>query len=539
MADNYVVRLLGEMRRPRVVSEDISMPVSSPTAHPMRTLFGMLPEFHGEYSGLILASMTLSGIEGVLHPLLLKEIFDQGVVRHNFHRFVTLALLYLCFGLLVNLLGTATSLWTKSFENRVVKALMPRLLTAYYRGEYSDVLAKGQGYFINRVLGDIREGVVPLLGFIQSTISQIVLLMASILVLLYLSWRACVILAVFIPLSAGLGTLLRRRVRELTTKEREQDGSVLSYLSKVLGAFRMIREFDLLDRTIKGMNGHLEDYLATVYKRYRVLRLFQGFNDSVMVISDFLALFVGALFVLKGALSFGAYLAFINTFWRTVTALVQLLSRVADYHSLSAIVTRLIDFISISANVYYGDGASASAQRLKFSYKNLAVLESFSLQIAPGEKVLVMGPNGSGKTTLVNILSGYLAPSEGTVILPQKISSIALPILFPPLKIRDLPIDTSLLAAFDLANEGVLEAMADELSAGQQQKLAIALALTQEAELYIFDEPLACLDEKSKKTALHLLFSRTKGKALVLIMHEASAAGRELFDSVVHVTPAV
>lgn len=171
--------------------------------------------------------------------------------------------------------------------------------------------------------------------------------------------------------------------------------------------------------------------------------------------------------------------------------------------------------------MYYRKGRSLSLDNVKFSYGSTPVLEDFSLQLSPGEKVVIVGPNGSGKTTLAYILSGYLAPFEGDVVLPEKISSVTLPILFPPLQVKELVRDVQLLSAFRLQEQTVLDAFADELSAGQQQKLAIALALSQEANLFVIDEPLANLDRESRDTAMNLILERTKGKTLILVMHGA------------------
>jgi ATP-binding cassette subfamily B protein len=147
---------------------------------------------------------------------------------------------------------------------------------------------------------------------------------------------------------------------------------------------------------------------------------------------------------------------------------------------------------------------------------------------------VLVGPNGCGKTTIANILSGYLAPSQGEMVLPDRISSVTLPILFPPLKVKDLVTDTNLLAAFRLRDREVLESYADELSAGQQQKLALSLALSQDADLYIIDEPLANLDPESRGAAIKLILDKTYGKTLVLVMH-GSEEYHTLFDRVIKI----
>jgi ATP-binding cassette subfamily B protein len=107
-----------------------------------------------------------------------------------------------------------------------------------------------------------------------------------------------------------------------------------------------------------------------------------------------------------------------------------------------------------------------------------------------------------------------------------------LPISFPPLQVKDLVEDTSLLSQFRLRDPAVLDAFADELSAGQQQKLALSLALAREADLYIIDEPLANLDPESKEIAMNLILERTKEKTLILVMH-GSEEYHKLFDRVI------
>ncbi|HEX7288427.1 MAG TPA: ABC transporter ATP-binding protein [Candidatus Angelobacter sp.] len=503
----------------------------------LKVFFELLGGFKFEYCSIVLLSSLLSGTEGVVHPLLIKAIFDEGVIKGSFRRFLVLVVSYLVFSLLINLFNAASAFWSKSFENRLVKMMSRRMLQSFYEKEYASILKSGQGYFINRVYGDVREGFIPLLSLVQLTVKQSVLLVCFSLVLLYLSWKAFLFLLAIIPISAAVGALLGRRIKALTSQEREQEGAVLSVLSKALGAFRMARTFHLVSRTVDVFDDRLKEYLSTSYRRYKVTRLFTTLNDVTMVVSDFLSMFVGALFVLRGALSFGGFLAFVNTFWRAVTTLMQLFNRMADFHTVSAIIDRITTFLSSPGELYYLKDGLPSVSNISFAYGDAPILKDFSFRLSAGEKVVIVGPNGSGKTTLANILSGHLASSQGEVFLPDRISSVTLPIAFPPLKVKDLPSDPGLLSVFSLCDPAVQEAFADELSAGQQQKLALALALSQEADLYIIDEPLANLDPESRDTAINLMLERTKDKNLIVVMH-GSEQYHKLFDRVVRVRAA-
>ncbi|HET9364992.1 MAG TPA: ABC transporter ATP-binding protein, partial [Candidatus Angelobacter sp.] len=470
---------------------------------------------------------------GLFHPLLVRSIFDQVVVKHDFKHFVFLIIIYLTFGVFITITTTATALWSKSLENQIVQNLSGRLLTSFYQQEYASILTNGYGYYISRISGDIRDGLVPLLSLIQTIINQAVLLAALSFVLVYLSWKAFLFLAAIIPVASVAGALLGKRIKKLTAKEREQEGSVLATLAKALSAFRMVKNFQLLGKTVHLFDNKLGDYLSTSYQRYRITRLFQGLNGLITVLCDFLSLFVGALFVLKGALTFGGYLAFVNAFWRAVGALTQLFKSVPDLHSFGAILTRIVSFLAFSSAAYYQSGPEPSIKDVGFSYGDRKILTELSLRLSPGEKVVIVGPNGSGKTTLANILSGHLAPYEGKVVLPERIRSITLPISFPPLKVKDLVTDAEVLSEVGL-DGAALELWADELSAGQQQKLAISLVLSQEADLYIIDEPLANLDPDSRDKMIDLILKTTKEKTLVMIMHGAEEHHKR-FDRVIRI----
>jgi ATP-binding cassette subfamily B protein len=373
---------------------------------------------------------------------------------------------------------------------------------------------------------------VPLLALIQATVQQAVLMLSLLLVLVYLSWQAFLLLLAIIPISSGIGVVLGRRIKTLTSQEREQEGVVQAILIRALTAFRMVKSFNLVPVTAPVVDRRLGEYLSTTYQRNRLTKVFQGLNDLTMVTSDFLSMFVGALFVLKGALSFGGYLAFVNTFWRAVTTLMQIFNRLAEFQTYGPITERIASFLSTRTEQYHRTGSSPSVSNIEFAYNGKPILKNFSLQLAPREKVVIVGPNGAGKTTLANVLSGYLAPSCGEIILPERISSVALPISFPPLKVKELVSDSSLLIAFALDDPTVLEACADELSAGQQQKLALSLTLAKDADLYIIDEPLANLDPESRDTAINLILERTKEKNLILIMH-GSEEYHERLDRVI------
>ena len=147
----------------------------------------------------------------------------------------------------------------------------------------------------------------------------------------------------------------------------------------------------------------------------------------------------------------------------------------------------------------------------------------------PGERILIQGPNGSGKSSLAHIISGLLEPQSGelTTFPLSDISAIIQPLEFIPGSVRDnvsFAVSEKQKATFEnLAGAFDIEQYLDkdplELSSGQRKKLEIIMGLTKEANIYIFDEPLAGIDVESKEKVMAQIMDNTEDKILVVIMH--------------------
>ena len=195
-------------------------------------------------------------------------------------------------------------------------------------------------------------------------------------------------------------------------------------------------------------------------------------------------------------------------------------------------------------------------------------IPAFTLQ--PGETVFLKGPSGSGKTTLLGLLGGVQRAQRGHIrLLGQDLAALSASArdrfrvdhtgyifqqfnLLPFLSVREnveLPcrfsrlraerarqrhgsIDTAAAALLDHLGlrADLLGRRADELSIGQQQRVAAARALIGQPELVIADEPTSALDFDAREAFLQLLFAecRAAGASLLFVSHDQSLA--PLFD---------
>jgi tungstate transport system ATP-binding protein len=177
-------------------------------------------------------------------------------------------------------------------------------------------------------------------------------------------------------------------------------------------------------------------------------------------------------------------------------------------------------------------------------YGSTEALQSVSLSIAAGERVALIGPNGSGKTTLLRVLNGLIEPSAGTVQRPATTRQTLLfqrPYMLRTTAQRNVALGLWLRGArwrdaCKQANEALarvgLAALAERnaraLSAGQQQRLALARAWVSASDVLLLDEPTASMDSDARREVEALLGEFTAGRlqTLVFSSHALELVGR-------------
>ncbi|NGN64844.1 ABC transporter ATP-binding protein [Streptomyces sp. A7024] len=206
-----------------------------------------------------------------------------------------------------------------------------------------------------------------------------------------------------------------------------------------------------------------------------------------------------------------------------------------------------------------------AARALTLAYDERVVVESLDVDIPDGKVTVVVGPNGCGKSTLLRALGRLLKPRGGSVLLDGRelaklpTKQIARTVGLLP----QSPTAPEAITVGDLVGRGrqphqswwqqwseadeaaVTTAMAhtditelaerpvDELSGGQRQRVWIAMALAQETDLLLLDEPTTYLDISHQVEVLDLIRQlavpgerRPHGRTVVAVLHDLNQAAR-------------
>ena len=215
-------------------------------------------------------------------------------------------------------------------------------------------------------------------------------------------------------------------------------------------------------------------------------------------------------------------------------------------------------------------GTALEARALVKDFRGFRATNEVDLQIREGEIHAIIGPNGAGKTTLFNLLSGFLRPTSGEVLLfgeridtlpPHAIvrrglsRSFQISSVFPTMTVREnvlvalgsptpLPgqfwTPLSRLEALGPRADEILERvglgaahdrLAADLSHGEKRQLEIGISLTQDPRVLLLDEPTSGMGSEGIARVIALVRQVARGRTVVLVEHNMSVVA-ELADRI-------
>ena len=205
--------------------------------------------------------------------------------------------------------------------------------------------------------------------------------------------------------------------------------------------------------------------------------------------------------------------------------------------------------------------AAIELRGVEKSFGNVAIIRNINLSVAQGERHALIGPNGAGKSTTFNLISGYMAPSSGSVLLRGQIISG-----LPPYQINRRGLSRSFQVTNVFANMSVWENLrcavlwatghryafwknidnlpevrdrtaqiladinlterrdvpAGLLTYAEQRALEIGITIAGGADVILLDEPTAGMSHAETERAVALIGRLTEGRTLLIVEHDMS-----------------
>ncbi len=302
-----------------------------------------------------------------------------------------------------------------------------------------------------------------------------------------------------------------------------------------------------------GLMGRVEGIRLNWWQLMRFTKRLTFMTVGYDQIADIFPILVAAPRYFSGAISLGVLTQIGNAFGQVQGSLSWFIESYGQVATWKATVDRLLTF---QAALDTAEAAGTRAERIEIerngfhavraNHLNLAlpnghtVVSDLSIDVEPGDRLLIDGPTGVGKSTLFRAIAGIWPYGNGQIEMPADARPLFLPqrpyipigslrdaVAYPAegAHFTDAEVSEALTAVGLHGLSGRLDESQNwsiQLSGGEQQRLALARALLNEPDWLFLDEATAALDEPSERDLYALLAARLPETTVVSIAHRAN-----------------
>lgn len=428
-----------------------------------------------------------------------------------------------------------------------------------------------RGVLVSRVTSDIDQ----VSQFLQFTGIQIVVSVGQIVVatiiMSYYSWQlTLVVLACFLPLAISLRWFAQRLSTAYDTVRRTVGEMIAVIAEPVVGA-SVVRAYAIERRTQERVDAGITKNLDSNVKAQKLVAVTFASSGVAGGLANGAVLAFGVVLGVAGDLSMGTVIAFaflVGLFVGPVQTATQVLT---DAQNAIASWRRVIDLLDTPADVVDpgatgvtlpGGSIGARFESVTFAYPGGPdVLKGIDVELAPRQRIAIVGETGSGKTTFAKLLTRLMDPTAGVVSLGtdavgwQDISTVSFAelrrhVLMVPQEgflfdatLRDNlhygrqdATDQQLVDAFDdleltdwfasLPNglDTRVGQRGESLSAGERQLVALVRSALADPQIIVLDEATSAVDPQTELRATRALDKLLAGRSSVTIAHRLSTA---------------
>ncbi len=380
--------------------------------------------------------------------------------------------------------------------------------------------------------------------------------------LLLTSAKLAGLMAVVVPMVVLPMIVFGRRERRLSRAAQERVADLAATAEEAINGMRTVQAFthEAAERARYGAESErsVQAALRRVLTRTMLILSVILFGFGAITF----ALWVGGQDVIAGRMTGGDLTAFVfyavllasagatvSELWGEIQRAAAAADRLAEILAVKPGITAPVDPLPLPA----AEGRVAFRD-VSFRYPSrpeTAALDGFSLEVAPGETVALVGPSGAGKTTVLSLLLRFYDPQGGVILLdgvdiaraaPEAVRGrIGLvpqdPVIFSATVADNIrygrpdATEAEVRAAAEAASAaGFIAALPDgfathlgargvTLSGGQRQRIAIARAILRDAPVLLLDEATSALDAESERAVQVALARLSKGRTTLVVAH--------------------
>ncbi|MCB2294758.1 thiol reductant ABC exporter subunit CydD [Clostridium algoriphilum] len=513
------------------------------------------------YKPLIILEPLLMGIFIVVSAYILATIVNKVFIKkETVNRINIYLVLFLLTAVIKALVNFLIQSYIKNSAEDIKENIKEKSFKSIITGNPYKVKKKKLGEIIN-TLTDGAEMITPYYSqYIPQAASAVIIPMILIIVTAFIDKWSSLIMIFTYPLIPLFMILIGYKSKELNEKQWKKLSLLSFHFIDMLQGLSTLKIFERsktqeskVFKTSENYRKATMEVLKVSFSSALVLELFSTISTAIIAVNLGLRLvygkitFLSAFFILIITPDF--YLAIRNLGLRFHSSLngtvsiekIDSITKELEYGDIICKSTNTCEYIS-----------EIEVKNLSYSYGDKIALNNLSFKIKKGEKFALVGEIGSGKSTLINILSGFVKPSDGMVFINGKdinyidkeefLSKISIasqsPYIFNktleanvtlgikelnPIKLHEIYKLTKIEELKNKLEDGYQTLIGEgenvAIRGGEIQKIALARVLAKDTQLIILDEPSSALDCKSEELFTDLMNGYLKETTVLIATH--------------------
>lgn len=282
------------------------------------------------------------------------------------------------------------------------------------------------GDLMTRVTGDLDAVRHMVAWVIRMVIESFSLFGAAAIFFLYINWKMALCLLVISPFVFWIIYLFKNKVAPMHALLREKLAQMNTYAQENISGNRVVKAFAREDYEIQKFDKANKDYAETNKATGMVWLKFYPYVESIANLMPVVMLAVGGIFLIRGQLTMGEYVAFSGLIWAIANPMRQMGNIMNEFQRFSAASQKVMEIYYSEPKIKDAKDAVAHPERFEgkiefsdvsFQYEDgdLPVLHDINFTVKPNETVAIMGETGCGKTSLIHLIPRFYEPTKGEI----------------------------------------------------------------------------------------------------------------------------
>ena len=520
---------------------------------------------------LILLCIVFSAVLGLIPPLLIRDVIDHAIPRHDGRQLDLLIAGMIGAPVLASLVGVWQSYLATLMGQNVMHEIRVDMFDRLLRQSLRFFTNTKSGEIVSRLQNDVGsvQGVVT--GTMVNLISNVLVVASTLFVIFRIDWRlslvAIAVLPFFILPTRRVGQM-RGKIASATQEKMSEIAAVIQESLSVSG-YLLVRLFGTQEHERRRFREKSQTVRDLQVRQSNVGRWFLAFIMLFASVGPALIYWVGGHEAIAGALSIGTIVAFVGYLGRLYMPCTALVNAHVDVLSAGAVFRRIFDYLDLPVEIadpveptrIAAPRGALGFEHVSMSYADAGApwtVEDLSFEIAPGQMVALVGPSGAGKTTVAYLATRLYDPTRGRVMFDGvDLRELALADLArwtakvtqettlfhatigenlryaKPEATREeleracqLAQVLDVVAALPQGFDTLVGERGYKLSGGERQRLALARVVLRDPRLLILDEATSSLDSRSEALIRDALEAVLAGRSSLVIAHRLSTVLR-------------